>query len=218
MAKDRPYVVLVRDRETDDVRQLYRTPDGFTRNESNPNVKKADGNPRKFWKREVERAEKWAKRKNLALFAAKGRQARWPFVVKDTDTAWANDELMNRIDKVGRRRRRYIWGGELKRTAHRQWELRMAYLNGRGNLAARCCTKYDGKHSWAACGKNPTSDHNRGEAGDISVLHSGRGGAYTNVGNDKQARAIMRDEGLVLNVGGEPWHAVRKEVDSTWRA
>ena len=219
MAKDRPYVVLARDRKSNDVRQVYRLPGGgFTRNKDNPAIAKTNGNPRRFWKREVEDCQRWARKKGLAVFAAKGKQARWPFVVKDTDTAWANDDLMDRINRLGRRRRRYIWGGELKRTAHRQWELRMLYLNGNGNLAARCCTKYDGKHSWSACGKNPTSHHNQGEAGDISVLASGRGGGYTNVGNDKKARAIMRDVGLVLNVGGEPWHAVRKDIDPDWRA
>jgi len=82
----------------------------------------------------------------------------------------------------------------------------MLYLNGRGNLAARCCSKYSGKHSWNDCGKDSWSNHASGKACDTSILHSGRGGSYTNVCRDKEARRIWINLGGGAPVRNEPWH------------
>jgi hypothetical protein len=204
---DRKWRVLARDVSSNNVRQVYRLPGGgFTRNESTKDRRAL------MTKAEANDAIKWAKGKAAAGYATTNK---YPFVVLDSDTAWGNAALSGKLNELGRRRQRYLWAGEYKRTSHRQWELRMLYLNGRGNLAARCCSRHSGKHSWAACGKDSWSNHASGNACDTSYLHSGRGGAYTNVGKDSKCRQIMRDLGLCLPVGGEPWHVER---GGTWRA
>ncbi len=102
-----------------------------------------------------------------------------------------------------------------KRSNHDQWALYMRYLQGRGNLAAPCCSKH-WVHSWASCGRECASHHCRSMAVDCGVVD--RHGRYTSIGNSKRARAAMRAHGLVLNVAGEPWHVVRAATDPTWRA
>lgn len=204
---ERKWRVLARDTDNNNVRQVYRiVGGGFTRDEGHKDRRAL------MLKSEAEDAIKWAKSKGAAGYATTNK---YPFIVLDSDTAWGNAELSGKLNELGRRRERYMWAGEYKRTSHRQWELRMLYLNGRGNLAARCCSKYSGKHSWKDCGKDSWSNHASGNACDVSVLKSGRGGSYVNVGKDDQCRKIMRDLGLCLPVGGEPWHGER---GNTWRA
>lgn len=204
----RSWRVLARDTETNDVKQVYRVvgTDGFTRNASNPNKRAL------FLKSEAQAAIEWAKKRGLAGYAT---TSKYPFLVLDGDTSWGNPQLSALLNELGQRRERYMWLGEYRRTSRRQWELRMAHLNGRGNLAARCCSKFSGKHSWESCGQDSWSNHANGNAADISYLHSGRGGAYTNVGNDSKCRSIMHDLSLCLPVPNEKWHAER---GNSWRA
>lgn len=210
-AGDRVYRCVARNRKTNNAKRVWRkAAGGFTLKASHKGLAKVK--PGMFSKAEIREVEKWAKREDLALFTTKSK---YPFVVLDSDTAWGNPELSKKLDELGEKRQRYLWAGEYKRTAHRQWELRMAYLEGRGNLAALCCTKYSGRHSWESCGKNSQSNHAAGNACDTSYLHSGRSGSYTNVGNDAKCRALMHDLGLCLPVGGEAWHIER---GNNWRA
>lgn len=205
---DRPFRVVARDKKTNDVRQVYRVGDRFTRNG------KAKGRKSLFSKTEARAATKWGERNGLAVWVTKSP---FPFVIRDETTGWTKPELARRINELGRRRHRYIWMGEGLRTKHQQWVFRMAMLNGTGALAARCDTTYWGKHSWEQC-KNAgpsQSNHATGDAADISVFQSGRSGAMTNVGNDGKCRSIMRDLGLCLPVPGEPWHA---EIGTRWCA
>lgn len=186
MSDHKPYHLLVRHKGSNDVR-------------------KRDG---RFSRAQVEVA---MAAPNLIVFATKSP---YPFVVLDDDTAWGKPRLARAINELGFRRGRYIRAGEFKRTSHRQWVLRMAYLRGQGNLAARCCSRYIDQHPWSKCGKDSMSNHADGNAADISVLHSGRHGAYTPVGEDKQCREIMRRLGMCLPVGqGETWHA---EFGNVW--
>lgn len=123
----------------------------------------------------------------------------------------AGDALMNRLRQVARDIGKEIRVISGDRTPYQAWTLRMRYLNGTGNLAARCCTRYSGKHSWSACGKNPTSNHARGRAVDCGVMNPG----YRSIGYYQPARNAMRKRGLCLPVGGEPWHVER---GGNWRA
>lgn len=132
-----------------------------------------------------------------------------PFVVYDTITSDGDEAtgrvrpvLEKRLNAVGRDIKRKLFVGEGKRSAHAQWVFYMAYLNGHGNLAARCCTKYyRTKHSWANCGKNSQSNHYTGDAADTVIMPS-----WENIGTSKAAVASMRRHGLGLPVGGENWH------------
>lgn len=209
---DRVFRCLARDTRTNNVLVLFRKSGnkGFTRNPTSKGLARVK--PSMFSNDEAKAAIRWGAKNGLAVFATKSK---YPFLVLDSDTAWGNPELSRRLNTLGRRRQRYLWVGEYKRTSRRQWELRQAYLNGTGNLAAQCCTRYVGKHSWSACGKNSQSNHATGDAADASYLHSGRSGSYTNLGNDLKCRSIMKDIGLCLPVPGEAWHA---QIGSTWRA
>lgn len=215
MAK-RKHRVLARNPDTNNVQLVYRTLDGgFTRDE---NEDLATNVPGLYTEEEAAKAMVWGKKHGLAMYST---TSKYPFVVLDTDTEWGSPKLSAKLNELGRRRMRYMWVGEYDRTARRQWELRMAFLSGNGNLAARCCSKYTGKHKWRNCGKDSWSNHADGNAADTSYLHSGRGGPYTNVGNDHRCRAIMHDIGLCLPVGppvspqSEPWHV---EIGNSWRA
>lgn len=213
---DRKFKVLARNVKTNNVKRVYRLRNdkGFTRNPDHPDL--ATTKPGMFDKAEAEAAEKWGNKQDpkLACFVTKQK---WPFLVLDTDTKWGSDALGDKLNELGKKRERYLWCGEFLRSKHRQWELRMAYLNGHGNLAARCDTTYSGKHSWEECKTaGPSqSNHASGDACDTSYLHSGRSGSYTNVGNDQECRKIMHNINLCLPVGGEPWHVER---GNTWRA
>jgi len=214
---DRPFVCLARDRKTNEVRQVYRKKGGgFTRNEDNKQAKKLD-NPHRFSKKEADKCVKWGNKQKpeLAVFATKQES---PFIVLDSDTKWGKDSLRDKLNTLGKRRKRYIRAGEFKRSQQRQHDLRMQYLNGTGNLAAMCNScGMTGHHSWADCQKCPPSqsNHATGDACDASYYHQGRDGAYTNLGDDSRCRDIMHDIGLGLPVSGEKWHT---EITSVWNA
>ncbi len=97
------------------------------------------------------------------------------------------------------------------RDPHTAWVLRMKYLRGQGPLAARCCTKYSGMHSWSACGKNPTSMHARGLALDCGFVKNGR---YDSFMNWPGALSVANRAGLKFNLWPpynsriEPWHCI----------
>lgn len=93
------------------------------------------------------------------------------------------------------------------RTAYEQWAAYQDYLAG-GTLAARCCWQ-TWPHSWAQCGKQPTSNHCRSRALDCGVIGK-RTGAYHSIGLYKGARAAIARHGLVLPVPGEPWHLTER--------
>jgi hypothetical protein len=211
---DRKFRVLARNTKTNNVKRVYRLANGqgFTRDQNHPKI--AKNAPGLFHKDEAEDAKKWGRKKGLAMFVTKSK---YPFLVLDSDTKWGDPDLSRKLDELGERRERYLWCGEYKRSKRQQWEFRMAYLNGTGNLAARCDTTYDGKHTWEQCkGAGPSqSNHATGDACDTSYLHSGRSGAYTNVGRDKECRRIMASLDLCLPVGGEPWHVER---GTNWKA
>ncbi len=196
--------------KNNNVKQILRKKGGgFTKDRDAA----AAGNAHLMTKAEAQDAVKWGKGHDVTVYAT---QSPYPFIVLDNDTSWGNKDLSEKLNALGKKQMRYIWVGEYDRTPHRQWELRMAYLNGRGNLAARCCSKYRGQHSWDNCGKDSQSNHSHGNAADASVLHSGRGGAYTNLGNwGHGIRENMRDLRLALTVPGEAWHT---EIGTRWAA
>ena len=155
---------------------------------------------------EVEQAKRWAKRRAARDVRIVGR-AQWPFLVLG-DTQWPTSKrLLRALNTTGRRRRRTIRIVSGLRTPHEAWELRMRYLRGQGNTAARCCTRYSGQHSWAACGKNPLSNHASGNAADCGTVTAG--GTYRSLADDKKARRIFESLGGCFPVRSpqwEPWH------------
>lgn len=156
----------------------------------------------------------WARKHDLeVVFTRKDN----PFVIYDTDTGRVNKNLEDKLNEFGRRKRRYVWVGEGKRTDYQQWKYRMAYLRGDGNLAARCCLKYwpDRVHSWANCGKQSQSNHRPGNAADGGLFMNGLGSWTTNFGQVEGLRQIMRELECCLPVPGEDWHA---EEGNYWAA
>jgi len=120
----------------------------------------------------------------------------------------AGDELMRRLRKAA-----VYLGKEIRvisgdRTAYQAWILRMRYLNGTGNLAARCCSQY-GKHSWNACGKRPTSNHARGKAVDCGVIINGKYVSFMLAPGTHAAAKHARLKAPMWPPWGrriEPWH------------
>lgn len=191
-----------------DVLRVYKSKrGGFT-------VLKKRAKRSRFARVGLRRLRKWARRKGWKLSITKSR---YPFIVLDTDTIMPNPRLARKLNTLGKRMRRYVWIGEGRRSNYQQWKFRMAYLQGHGNLAARCCLKYwpDRVHSWNNCGKNSQSNHATGDAADTSLFMNGRGMSYTNIGEVPRARAIMRDLGMSLPVPGETWHV---EISRYWAA
>lgn len=208
MTHERKWHALARNTRNNNVLQVYRTDSGFTRERpsSDAGVHMS--------REEASACVEWGAKRDLAVYATTHQ---WPFVVLDTDTQWGRPVLSEKLNELGRRQRRYVWVGEYERTSRRQWELRKADLEGWGNTAARCCTRYWGLHSWANCGRDSQSNHRPpGSAADASILHSGRGGAYTNLGDwGHSVRDNMRNLTLCLPVTGESWHV---EIGTAWRA
>lgn len=184
-----------------DVHQVYRNSrGGFT-------LKRSMAKGFKFQPERKAEIRKWAARRGFKSVEFTRREN--PFVVYDTSTSdgdeatgRVNKSLETKLNRVGKDIKRKLWVGEGKRSAYAQWKFRMAYLSGNGNLAARCCTKYNtSKHSWAACGKNSQSNHFSGNAADVSILDS-----WANIGTSPAAVRSMKRHGLGLPVGGENWH------------
>ena len=156
---------------------------------------------------QIEEGKRWAKRRaarSVRVVAPK----QWPFLVLG-DTAWpTNKRLLRALNTTGRRRRRMVRIVSGLRTPHEAWELRMRYLDGAGNTAARCCTRYAGKHTWSQCGKDPWSNHASGNAADCGTVTAG--GTYRSLADDKKARRIFESLGGCFPVRSpqwEPWHA-----------
>lgn len=204
----REWRCLARDTRTNRVARVYRKQRrGFTRNPKSSRLAKVK--PRLMSKREADLAIRWGREKGLAVYATKSRH---PWVV--CDVAPPGEPVMRRLDDVGRLLGRYVKVISGDRTPYQAWQLRMRYLEGRGNLAALCC-HISGRHTWQQCGKSPRSNHARGQAADCGVVHSGRATGYTNIGAWPGARTAMRKVDLCLPVPGENWHA---EVGGSWRA
>ena len=150
---------------------------------------------KKGW--EVERVTKFA-----YPFLSKRKSAHWP-VGAD------GHALLHAANLSAREAKHMIKVFSGRRTPREAYDLRMGYLRGKPgfNLAARCCTKYTGIHSWAQCGKNPTSDHAKGGGRAIDAgWISNRTGEEINLGDWKKGAAILRRHGLKDTVVGESWH------------
>lgn len=156
--------------------------------------------------RQAAAAVKWVKGKGWKPRLVKHG---FPFVMKGDDGVVlpGDKELLAKLNRIGRKLRRLIVVKSGYRNNRQQWELRQLFLKGRGNLAARCCLKYNmEQHSWEDCGKQSQSNHSyppKGRAVDCGVLMSY---GYVSIGNVDKARQLMREAGLCLPVPNEPWH------------
>ena len=164
--------------------------------------------------RQAAAAVKWVKAKGWRPRLVKNQ---YPFLSPQNGVVLPGDtRLLRALNEIGRSMKRLVvcWSGY--RNNYQQWELRQKYLRGEGNLAARCCWKYDRQlHSWEACGKQSQSNHSQppqGRAVDCGLLL--RGGAV-NIGEVGRARRLMRKWGLCLPVPGEKWHV---QTFGGWRA
>lgn len=184
-----------------DVHQVYRNKkNGLT-------LTRADAAGFRFDSSRKKEISKWAKKRGYKSVEFTVKEN--PFVVYDDTTSDGDEKtgrvrpnLEQRLNEVGRDIKRKLFVGEGKRSAHAQWVFYMAFLNGHGNLAARCCTKfYRTPHSWAACGKNSQSNHFTGDAADTVIMPT-----WNNIGTSNDAVKAMRRHGLGLPVGGENWH------------
>lgn len=191
-----------------DIRQFYRRKGGgFTFSKKN-----SSGNRIRMIKKPA--ARRWAKKHGFKVdFTRKD----FPFLIYDPTTGRVNRDLETRINEVGRNVRRYIWIGEGQRSDYQQWEFRMLYLRGIGNLAARCCLKYypDRIHSWEECGKQSQSNHRWANAADAGALMWGKGNGSVDIGQVDGARKSMKEKDLCLPVPGEDWHI---EKGNYWAA
>ncbi len=156
---------------------------------------------------QADTAKRWCARK-MAKNPRAVPTGKHPFLELAPGAVWpTNRDLLRALNGTGQRRRRTVKIISGMRTPRQAWELRMAMLNGTGNTAARCCTKYSGLHSWDQCGKNPQSNHAGGNAADCGTLTSK--GEYTSLASDRRARRIFQRLGGCFPVTSpwEPWHA-----------
>ena len=232
------WILLARKKSSNTVQRLWTRKDKngvrkWKRSKNNPNENAAKQHGGGDWhcrigkKSVAEQGKKWAeKEKSCAVYMSKDK---YPFTVLPDGGVFGDKELAARLNKVGRDRQRYIRLGSFKRPPKHsgsssgncgscQHCLYIRHIEGWGNLAAKCSCKYSGKHSHSSCDSCCSSHHCKGLACDSSYYKSGRSGSYVNLGNDSKCRDLLRKHKLVLNVGGEPWHVVKKETDSTWRA
>lgn len=155
-----------------------------------------------FSQSEVDRARKWAyhERKKSKIHSVKHK---YPFIILDTDTEMVNADLAGKINSIGRVTKRMVWMGEGLRTYARQKELWDAYV-ARG-------------YAPPLTARPGTSNHETGNAADVSVFVGGTDHGYVNFGNSERVRRLMGKKGLCLPVPGEPWHV---EIDrgQGWRA
>lgn len=165
--------------------------------------------------RQAAAAVKWVKGKGWRPRLVRNK---YPFIMKAEGVVLPGDDaLLTKLNRIGRELRRLVVVRSGYRNNYEQWVLRMRYLRGEGNLAARCCRSFGERvqHSWAACGKASESNHSyppKGRAVDCGIL---LGSGYTSIGNVPAARKLMAKYGLCLPVGGEAWHV---EIGDTWRA
>lgn len=193
---DRQLRVLARNRRTNNVLRVYRTTSGFTRDPHHKHlVRGAEG---LFTRGEARDAIRWADRHDLAGYAT---GSRYPFLVLDSDTRMVRPDLAHALNTLSQRLMRYGWIGEGWRTRARQQALWDAYV-ARG-------------YAPPLVARPGTSNHESGNAADFSILRSGRGGSYVNVGHWPGARDVMHRLDACLPVPGEAWHV---ELGSSWRA
>ena len=204
MAKKNLWAALVTLKDGD-VRRVYRKANGGWTTHKDKGV---SGRFRGIRKLSI---RNWAKRNGWKVeFTRKSN----PFLVYDTDTKPVKAALAKGLNAVGEDIGRKLFVGEGRRTNYQQWVFRMAYLTGKGNLAARCCLKYwpDRWHSWADCGKQSQSNHATGDAADTMILPG-----YVNIGSWHSAVDSMKRHGLGLPVGGEAWHVeLSKSFAGLW--
>ncbi len=146
----------------------------------------------------LDEAKKWAKEKGWEL---RKTESSYPFIILDDDTRMVNAPLAKKINKLGQKMERFVWMGEGLRTHARQQQFWNEYV-ARG-------------YAPPTVARPGTSNHETGNAADISLFMNGTAKDYTNVGHVGKARAIMKNLGLGLPVPGEAWHT---EITSVWRA
>lgn len=228
--KHNKWIVLSRQHGSNKVRRVWRRQKGIDENgEKIFKYKRAQENPNKdadpAWKCRFKNkqaaldAQTWSERKgDESCYVSKDA---WPFLVLNTGSGYewgAKDSYNKKLNNIAKRCKRYA-KVSITRTKKEAYNLRMAYLNGTGNLAAKCCY-YDGKHSWEQCQKSYSScfsNHCSGKASDTSIYSQGRSGNITSVGSwgNGTGRNAIKAEKCCLPVGGEPWHV---EEGNTWRA
>lgn len=155
---------------------------------------------RKLKQYDISRLREWCKNKGYKLRIFEDGEP-YPFIILDSDTKMVNEALAKKINRLGRVMRRYIWMGEGLRTYARQKELWDQYV-------AR-------NYAPPITARPGTSNHETGNAADISLFMYGTDQGYVNVGKVRRARVLMKRYGLSLPVPGEPWHT---EIGSVWRA
>ena len=151
----------------------------------------------KLTKKQAKKAVAWAEKKGFTDI--RKTKSKYPWLFLDSDTKWPKPKLAKKLNTLAKKRKRYIFINEGWRTNARQWELWRAYQAGTGNLAA-----YPG-----------TSNHEGGNAADVSLFLNGKSNWRVNVGEDSKTRALMKSLGLGLPVTGETWHT---EISKTWRS
>ena len=185
------------------VRQVYKTASGgFT---TNPKISAG----KRFNLSQRRQLKGWAARKDFKLRITKSK---YVFLIPNKGVSMpigkAGNALNRKLNNSAREAKRYMKIVSGRRTPYEAWKLRNGYLRGWSgyNLAARCCTKYWGTHSWWACGKNPTSHHarNGGMAVDGGWITSK--GGYLSFRDWNYGYAIMRKNGLKATVPSEAWH------------
>ncbi len=220
------WIVLARKKSNNTVQRVWRKKldDGTVKYEwsySNPNPDSKNGKWKARFGKKATALEvvEWVERKGK--FAAYMSKDQWPFLVLNTGSGYdwgAKDSYNQKLNNIAKRCKRYM-KVSITRTKEEAYNLRMSYLNGTGNLAAKCCY-IDGKHSWDACLKSYSScfsNHCSGKASDTSIFSQGRSGTITSVGSwgNGKGRNAIKAEKCCLPVGGEPWHV---EEGNTFRA
>jgi len=184
-----------------DVRQVYKKKGGgYTTNRT----KRAGTKFTLGQRREV---TKWAKARK---FRVRFTKSRFVFLAPNSGVVMPAGKdgtaLTVALNESAREARRRIQIVSARRTHYQAWSLRMLYLNGRGNLAARCCTKYSGKHSYSACGKNPTSHHAKGGGRAVDAGWITSSGSYLQLRKWAKGNQILEKHGLKGTVPSEAWH------------
>lgn len=189
------------ERPNGNVRQVYKKKGGgFTLNK-----KKARG--RKFGVIAKRKLRRWAKKRDFKVHFT---NSKYVFLVPNKGVIMPvgkdGTALLRALNESGRDAMRRIRIVSARRTPYQAWSLRMLYLNGRGNLAAKCCTRYYGKHSWRACGKNPTSHHAKGGGRAVDAGWITRSGGYLQLRNWTYGYKVLLKNGLRDTVPSEAWH------------
>lgn len=153
-----------------------------------------------FSQSDVNRARNWAQNQR-AKYKVHSVKHKYPFIILDSDTRMVNASLAKRINAIGRKTKRMIWMGEGLRTYARQKELWDAYV-ARG-------------YAPPLTARPGTSNHETGNAADVSIFIAGTDHGYVNFGNSDRVRRLMRKNGLCLPVYGEAWHV---EIGDNWRS